>query len=384
MNHDFNRISAVLVAMAVMVACNIYTFIPIYREIGASLSITQSEVVMAGTSFIFFYACGLLTFANAADHFGKKRILVWGMLASAFASGLVGLSTDFWSLFFTRGFQGLCLGSFAPVAFAYTYDLFSGKQRTLLLAFINTGFLFAGILGQLLSGGITQLSEWSRVFYFFAVVYAFLFVIGKHMLPLTNVQSVSPSYQLATIMKLLRRKELLYSYGIVFTLLASFIAYYDSLTRHLSGEEDLLFLTRSVGLIGAGLSLYTGRFMEVIGIYKTLFIGLALSIVSLVAALIYAIWHIPFIIISSILFVSAISLLIPTVITLIGNMSGKGRSQALSLYSFILLCGTSLAPLIVMNLSYVQSLYLLLGFCFFQSLMGGLLFRGRRKWEVGN
>ncbi len=384
MNHDFNRISAFLVAMAVMVACNIYTFIPIYREIGASLSITQSEVVMAGTSFIFFYACGLLTFANAADHFGKKRILVWGMLASAFASGLVGLSTDFWSLFFTRGFQGLCLGSFAPVAFAYTYDLFSGKQRTLLLAFINTGFLFAGILGQLLSGGITQLSEWSRVFYFFAVVYAFLFVIGKHMLPLTNVQSVSPSYQLATIMKLLRRKELLYSYGIVFTLLASFIAYYDSLTRHLSGEEDLLFLTRSVGLIGAGLSLYTGRFMEVIGIYKTLFIGLALSIVSLVAALIYAIWHIPFIIISSILFVSAISLLIPTVITLIGNMSGKGRSQALSLYSFILLCGTSLAPLIVMNLSYVQSLYLLLGFCFFQSLMGGLLFRGRRKWEVGN
>ena len=384
MNHDFNRISAVLVAMAVIVACNIYTFIPIYREIGASLSITQSEVVMAGTSFIFFYACGLLTFANAADHFGKKRVLVWGMLASAFASGLVGLSTDFWSLFFTRGFQGLCLGSFAPVAFAYTYDLFSGKQRTLLLAFINTGFLFAGIIGQLLSGGITHLSEWSRVFYFFAVVYASLFIIGRHMLPLTNVQSVSPSYQLATIMKLLRRKELLYSYGIVFTLLASFIAYYDSLTRHLSGEEDLLFLTRSVGLIGAGLSLYTGRFMEVIGIYKTLFIGVALSIVSLVAALIYAIWHIPLIIISSILFVSAISLLIPTVITLIGNMSGKGRSQALSLYSFILLCGTSLAPLIVMNLSYVQSLYLLLSFCFFQSLMGGLLFRGRRKWEVGN
>ncbi|MBN8192508.1 MFS transporter [Bacillus sp. NTK074B] len=383
-NHDFNRISVVLVAMAVMVACNIYTFIPIYGEIGSSLVIKESEVVMAGTSFIFFYACGLLTFANAADYFGKKRILVWGMLASAFASGLVGLSADFWSLFFTRGFQGLCLGSFAPVAFAYTYDLFSGKQRTLLLAFVNTGFLFAGIIGQLLSGGITNLSEWSMVFYFFAVVYASLFIIGHKALPQAKVESVSPSSQLATIIRLLRRKELLYCYGIVFTLLASFIAYYDSLTRHLSGEEDLLFLTRSVGLIGAGLSLFTGRLMEVVGIYKTLFIGVALSIVSLVAALFYAIGHIPFIIISSILFVSAISLLLPTVITLIGNMGGKGRSQALSLYSFILLCGTSLAPLIVMDLSYLESIFLLLGCCFFQALMGGLLFRGRRKWEVGN
>ncbi|PFA66456.1 MFS transporter [Bacillus sp. AFS015802] len=385
MNQHFIRTSAVLVVMAVMVACNIYTFVPIYGNIASSLSITQSEAVMAGTSFIFFYACGLLTFANAADHFGKKRILVWGMLASAVTSAFVGFSVDFWSLFFTRGLQGFCLGSFAPVAFSYTYDLFTGKKRTLLLAFINSGFLFAGILGQLLSEGITQFSDWTIVFFFFAVVYASLFLVGNQTLPPTKIRSVSPSQQVAAIVKLLKRKELLYCYGIVFTLLASFIAYYDSLTRYLSGEPDLLFFTRAVGLIGAGLSLFTGRLIEDMGIYKTLFIGVCLSIVSVAAAFLYAYMNAPFtIILSSILFVSAISLLIPTVITLIGDMSGEGRSQALSLYSFLLLGGTSVAPLVIMQLTYVQSLLLLLGCFFFHAWMGCLLYMGRRRWEAGN
>lgn len=92
----------------------------------------------------------------------------------------------------------------------------------------------------------------------------------------------------------------------------------------------------------------------------------------------------PFIIIlSSVLFVSGISLLIPTVITLIGDMSGEDRSQALSLYSFILLGGTSLAPLVILQLTYVQSLFLLLGCFLFHAWMGGLLYVERRRWRMG-
>lgn len=384
MNQYFNRIASVLVVMAIMVACNIYTFIPIYGNIASSLSITQSEVVIAGSSFIFFYACGLVTFANSADRVGKKEILVWGMLASAVSTGMVGLAGDFWSLFFIRGIQGFCLGSFAPVAFAYTYDLFSGRMRTLLFAFINSGFLFAGILGQLLSEGITRYSNWTIVFFFFAVVYTSLFLIGTQTLPATSTRSVSVKHQVITIYKLLLRKELLYCYGIVFTLLASFVAYYDSLTRYLPGSPDLLFLVRAVGLIGVGLSLFTGRLLEANGAYKTLFIGVTISFMSVLIAFIYVHLSEPFLIVlSSVLFVSAISLLIPTVITLIGDMSGDDRSQALSLYSFILLGGTSIAPLVIMQLTYVQSLFLLLGCFLFNGALGGLLYVEGRRWKIG-
>ncbi len=363
-----------------MVACNIYTFIPIYNEIASALTISSRDVVVAGSSFTFFYACGLLTFSNIADRYGKKEILVWGMLASAISTGFVMASFDFWTLLISRGIQGFCLGSFAPVAFAYTFDLFDGKRRTLLLVFINSGFLFAGILGQLLSEIITAFSHWYFVFLFFSIVYFSLFILGRNNLPSTGAKSVSVSNQLVTMYKLLLNKQLIICYGIVFTLLSSFVAYYDSLTRYLPFEPKLLFQVRIVGLLGVILSFYTGNLLQKMGALKTLFLGISLALFSFIFSFFYL--EISFsilLLLSSILFVSSISLLIPTMLTLIGEFSGDGRSQALSFYSFILLGGTSIAPLVIMHLSYMQTLLLLIGCFIFNFFMGILLFLQQRE-----
>jgi MFS family permease len=383
MHVSYKLISVLLICMGIMVASNIYTFIPIYGDIAVSIGIPPESVVLAGSSFTFFYACGLLTFANVADRFGKKEILILGMLVSAVSTALVMVSFNSWSLFITRGIQGFCLGSFAPVAFSYTYDLFEGKKRTLLLALINSGFLFAGIFGQLLSAGITFISHWTAVFLFFSIIYFILFLIGKRTLPHTPVSPERAELRAAEIIyRLLLNKQLLMLYAIVFTLLSSFVVYYDSLTRFLYEEDALLLKIRLIGLLGVSLSLFTGRLLEKLGAYQTLFIGFALATGSIVVSFIYlAAPHSIFLMMSSILFVSSISLLIPTVITLIGDISSADRSQALSLYSFVLLGGTSLAPLIVMKASYIQAMLLLL-VCFMMNIVLGILLTFRRKLEM--
>jgi MFS family permease len=383
MHVSYKFISVLLVSMGIMVASNIYTFIPIYGDIAVSIGIPLESVVIAGSSFSFFYACGLLTFANVADRFGKKEILIVGMLASAISTALVMVSFNSWSLFITRGIQGFCLGSFAPVAFSYTYDLFEGKKRTLLLALINSGFLFAGILGQLLSAGITFISHWTAVFLFFSFIYFILFLIGKRTLPHTPVSPERAEMRAADIIyRLLLNKQLLLLYAIVFTLLSSFVVYYDSLTRFLYGEDALLLKIRLIGLLGVSLSLFTGRLLKKLGAYQTLFIGFALATGSIGISFIYLAAHNSiFLMMSSILFVSSISLLIPTVITLIGDISSGDRSQALSLYSFILLGGTSLAPLVALKASYTQAMLLLLG-CFMLNVVLGVLLTLRRKIEM--
>jgi MFS family permease len=383
MHVSYKLISVLLICMGIMVASNIYTFIPIYGDIAVSIGIPPESVVLAGSSFTFFYACGLLTFANVADRFGKKEILILGMLVSAVSTALVMVSFNSWSLFITRGIQGFCLGSFAPVAFSYTYDLFEGKKRTLLLALINSGFLFAGIFGQLLSAGITFISHWTAVFLFFSIIYFILFLIGKRTLPHTPVSPERAELRAAEIIyRLLLNKQLLMLYAIVFTLLSSFVVYYDSLTRFLYEEDALLLKIRLIGLLGVSLSLFTGRLLEKLGAYQTLFIGFALATGSIVVSFIYlAAPHSIFLMMSSILFVSSISLLIPTVITLIGDISSADRSQALSLYSFVLLGGTSLAPLVAMKASYIQAMLLLL-VCFMMNIVLGILLTFRRKLEM--
>ncbi|KAF0818044.1 MULTISPECIES: MFS transporter [unclassified Cytobacillus] len=352
--------SVILTVTGIFVASNIYTLIPIYGEIADSYKVNENHIVAGGSLFAIFYAAGLLFFGPASDTFGRRRVIIAGLLASAISTYAVGLSPNPEALYITRSIQGVTLGSFAPVAFAYSFDLFQPRSRTLLLVFINTGFLAAGILGQLISSAITFYYKWNYAFYFFAVCYFILFLVSYKILPPASRPFNKETSTFAVMKKLIRQGRLLKCYAITFTLLFSFAAFYDAMGRNFMGTMEDLFTIRAVGLIGALLSLFTGKLIERIGAYSTLKLGIFLGTVSIIKMFFFSSTNALMAI--SILFVASISLLVPTVITLIGMLAGAYRAKALSLYSFILLTGASLAPPAAMFLKFHHILFLLLAF----------------------
>lgn len=340
--------------ISILVASNIYTLIPIYDLVANRLHISSGDVVIAGSLFTLFYAGGLLSIGPISDYTGRKNILVYGLLASALSTLAVGLSTDAVSLWITRSIQGFTLASFASVVFAYSFDLFPKKQRTLLVVLINTGFLIAGIFGQLTSSLLSQLFSWNSVFIFFAICYLVLFALALIILNDSPKGNQEKEPVLLIYLSLLKDSKLMKCYLITATLLFSVIAFYDALGRFFSGPSHELFMIRSAGLMGASLSLFTGKLIEKMGDIKTLASGLLIGIVSLTGMVIFN--SMIGLITLSILFISSISLVIPTVITLVGSYGGKRHSKALSLYSFILLIGASLAPSISCLFGFSQML----------------------------
>jgi MFS transporter, YNFM family, putative membrane transport protein len=338
----FHKVAILLTISAIMVASNIYTLIPIYSLLAEDLAITESHVVMAGGLFTLFYACGLLSFGPISDYTGRRKILVFGLLASALTTLAVGFSAGSISLWITRSLQGMTLATFASVAFAYSYDLFTFRQRTILVVLINTGFLIAGIFGQVASDFLANLFSWNSVYIFFSAVYFILFVTAFIVLSESPAQAVDRKPLSRIFFELLNDPRLRKCYMITFSLLFAIIAFYDAIGRFFSGPASDLLMIRLVGLIGATLSLFTGKLIEKWGELKTLIFGLAIGSSS--AALLLFFHTTEALVVFSILFVSSISLVIPTVITLIGFFGVSQRAKALSLYSFILLIGASLAP----------------------------------------
>ena len=178
----FQKASILLTICAIMVASNIYTLIPIYSVLADDLLIAESHVVLAGGLFTFFYACGLLSFGPVSDFTGRRKILVFGLLASALTTLAVGFSVGSLSLWIARSLQGITLATFASVAFAYSYDIFNFRQRTILVVLINTGFLIAGIFGQVASAFLADVFSWNSVFFFFSALYFFLFAAAFFLL----------------------------------------------------------------------------------------------------------------------------------------------------------------------------------------------------------
>ncbi len=367
MSIKYHLIGIMLVCAGIFVACNIYILIPLYPSISASFFISEQQVAFASFLFTFFYALGLLCFGPISDQLGKKRVMTWGMLCASISTITIYTTSSIEQLYIFRAIQGFVLASFAPVAFSYSFDLYEPKMRTFWLALINSGFLAAGIIGQITSSFIDQTLTWQHVFLFFGVGYFLLFLLFFLFLPNTNVIAKKESNRTFQIMlSLLTNKMLCKGYTIVFTILFSFVAFYDALTK-LGLSQNTVFWIRVVGLTGVILSIYTGKLIKKYSLMTTMLLGIVLGISSIACLLLTTstIWIGLF----SIVFVSAISLLIPTVISMIGEFSSEHKGKALSLYSFILLMGASFSSIIANILSYSNVLILLILLFFIDLLL---------------
>ncbi|MEK5443814.1 MFS transporter [Fredinandcohnia sp. FSL W7-1320] len=371
MKHLF-LVAFLLIITGLFVAANIYTFIPIYQSISDSIHISIEKAVLGGSIFSFFYAIGLLTFGPLSERVGRKKVIVYGLFLSIVTTGLVSFSFNEASLYVFRGLQGFALGSFAPVAFAYTFEIFPVQHQTLVLALINSGFLIAGILGQLMSSSITYFYGWENVFYCFAGIYLVLFIGSLFIYPSLPVTKKDDASLLQDFYKIVRNPALVICYIITFSILLSFVAFYDGIGQYLNeqhgADEQTLFKIRAIGLIGASLSLFTGKFVQRFGDRRTLLFGLILATTSLI--FLFMSQTPGLIAILSVPFVASISLLFPSIISLVGKLGEHARGSAISLYSFTLLTGASLGPIIASTLDFPILLVMLIGVFIFNIAMG--------------
>lgn len=356
-------VAFLLIITGVFVASNIYTFIPIYQNISVSIDITIEQAVVGGSVFSFSYACGLLFFGPLSEKIGRKKVILFGLILSFLATGLIGFSFNNKSLYLFRCLQGFALGSFPPVAFAYIFDVFPLRYRTLVLALINCGFLFAGILGQLISSSITYFYRWEYVFYCFAIIYFILFISSFFILPTVPVAKQAAASLFQDVSKIIKDPSIVICYMITFSILLTFIAFYDGIGQYLLEEYSInqltLFKIRAIGLIGASFSLLTGKLVRHFGDRSTLLIGLYLVAFSLFFLVFI---RTPLIIsIMSIPFIAAISLLYPSLISIIGKLGEHARGSAISLYSFTLMAGGSLGSLLASRLDFPLLVVILIG-----------------------
>ncbi|WP_176483751.1 MFS transporter [Bacillus sp. FJAT-45066] len=335
-----------LVLMAILVACNIYTLLPLYTVISLQWNVTVSDVVIGSSFFTLFYAIGLLSFGALSERLGRKNILMFGILGAAFATALVGYSNNLTTLYFFRSLQGYLLGSFAPVAFAYCFDHYQERMRTIVISLINTGFLMSGMIGPLLSYTILTSWSWQGVYFSYSLFYLLIFVLCIVFLsPSAKHRNTNP-LPFSSFYDLLKNRNLRRSYFVVFSLLLSFVAFFDSFYRHLHAHftGDFLHVVHAIGLIGTFSSLLTSYFTKKLGINETMIVCIGLIILSFfMMFLIPSLWVFS---IFSILFVASLSILIPSIISYIGLMAQSKRAIAISLYSFTLLTGASIGPII--------------------------------------
>jgi MFS transporter, DHA2 family, multidrug resistance protein len=133
-------------------------------DIGTSFDSSQTMLDLIAVGYSLGLAASVLWFGAIGDRYGRKRMIVGGMLLSIPASIVAGFAPSDTVLFFARVAGGLSAGMAYPTTLALITALWSGPARTRSIALWSA--LGGGIaaLGPLVSGLLLENFEWGSVF----------------------------------------------------------------------------------------------------------------------------------------------------------------------------------------------------------------------------
>lgn len=119
----------------------------------------------AFSAFLLSLTSTTIIYGKLADIFGRRPVMVTGMIVFTAASILCGLAWSMTSLIAFRFIQGLGAGAILPVATTIVGDLYSIEERGKVQAAISSVWAIAASLGPLLGAAIVERFSWSWIFW---------------------------------------------------------------------------------------------------------------------------------------------------------------------------------------------------------------------------
>lgn len=144
------------------------------------------------TSFSLTSTVSLPIYGKLSDTYGRKGILLFGIVLFAFSSVLAGLSQTILQLIFFRALQGLGAGALMGMAFATIGDIFTPRERGKYQGFNGAVFGVSSVIGPVVGGLITDSIGWRWVFFVNVPVAVLAFVFILRYLPAKARGKVAP------------------------------------------------------------------------------------------------------------------------------------------------------------------------------------------------
>ncbi|MCO4356518.1 hypothetical protein BU586_01395 [Staphylococcus agnetis] len=253
----YHGITFVLFITGLLVMFSLYSTITIGASIAQDFSVPVTNTPLASMAFSFTFALGCLIYGILSDKFGRKQIMLYGLIAHTIFTLLSVFSTSFMMLVVFRGAQGLAAAAYAPIIIAYISDLFPENKRVTATSFMTMGFLFAGIFGQVISEMIANAYDWRMVFLILGNCYAVLAVVNLWLLPQAPLQETALHFKDfgRDIASIFQNPILMLCYLIGFVLLMTFINVYvvlgeSVLVQHGQHIQTVAAVSKFLVLVG--------------------------------------------------------------------------------------------------------------------------------------
>ena len=178
--------------LAVLLAClgmlgpfSIDTYLPAFTGIALAIGATPVEMQQTLSAYLFGFAVMNLFHGALSDSFGRRPVVLIGLIVFTLASVGCALSHHIGTLVFFRALQGMSAGAGIVISRAVIRDMFPPADAQRVMSQVTIYFGVAPAVAPMVGGFLFVHAGWHAIFWFLVGVGAVLFAANWKLLPET-------------------------------------------------------------------------------------------------------------------------------------------------------------------------------------------------------
>jgi MFS transporter, Spinster family, sphingosine-1-phosphate transporter len=162
-----------------------YAFLALGDKVQNDFHLSDGQLGLLATSFLFVYTLGILPLGLLADRIQRKLVVAGGIAFWSVVTAITAITPNYASLFATRAALGLGEGSYFPASTSMLASSYPQKQRASVMSRWNTGLLAGLAVGFVGAGVLYSIfgHQWRPVFLVFGIpgliLAAFIFLVKE-------------------------------------------------------------------------------------------------------------------------------------------------------------------------------------------------------------
>lgn len=290
---------SVVILVIISAAVETDIFVPSFPSLQAFFATTESKIQMIISVNFMGLCIGSLFYGPLADSFGRRPILLLGMLIFSISSIACVLVNSIETMLFWRFIQGLGSSVGFVVPAAIIYDTFNQEKAAKMLGIYNSVVTFAMSLAPIIGSFLYLTFNWRANFLFVAALATITFLcallyiresLDKERRARMHIPSIMQSY-----VKLLKNPKAMANLFLVCSVCGAYFAYIANLSlifiNHLGvSEENYSYFQAVILLTFAMVSFSSGFVIEKFGMHFARMWGINTTTVGAVLFLIVALF----------------------------------------------------------------------------------------------
>ena len=185
---ESGRAIVLLIGLTAIAPLAIDMFLPSMPTMAEQFDVSAATMQLAVTLFLLAFAASQLVYGPTSDRFGRRPVLIAGLLMFIVGGALALFAQSAEMLIFGRIVQGIGGGAGPAVGRAIVLDVFGRQRAAQVMAYMTIATPLAPAIAPIIGGILQDAFNWRSVFVTLIAIGLLLLVAYRTLLPETNLR----------------------------------------------------------------------------------------------------------------------------------------------------------------------------------------------------